>query len=161
ALLSLGGALKRKEMVSARFGDILSELYLASAALKRWNDEGRQKDDLPLLEYCMEASFATISLRFDEIIANFPVRPAAWLLRLLSQRSAPRARGPSDRVTAACAAIITDKSTTRDRLLPGLYLAKDGDDPIAILMRAFDMTVAAQPIRDRMRTAHVRDIAQA
>ena len=164
ALLSLGGALKRKEMVSARFGDILSELYLASAALKRWNDEGRQKDDLPLLEYCMEASFATIAIRFDEIIANFPMRPVAWLLRLLIQPLGPHARGPSDRVTEACAAIITDKSATRDRLLPGLYQSETTGsklDAIAILMRAFDMTVAVQPIRDRMRTAHVRDIEQA
>ena len=55
ALLSLGGGLKRQEMMSARFGDILSELYLSSAALKRWNDEGRQQDDLPLLEWCMES----------------------------------------------------------------------------------------------------------
>ena len=53
ALLSLGGGLKRKEMLSARFGDILSELYLSSAALKRWQDEGRQPDDLPLLAWCM------------------------------------------------------------------------------------------------------------
>ena len=50
ALLTLGGALKRKEMLSARFGDILSELYLSSAALKRWNDEGRLDDDLPLVD---------------------------------------------------------------------------------------------------------------
>ena len=45
ALLTLGGALKRKEMLSARLGDILSELYLLSAALKRWEDEGRQQAD--------------------------------------------------------------------------------------------------------------------
>ncbi len=85
ALLSLGGGLKRQEMVSARFGDILSELYLSCAALKRWNDEGRQPDDLPLLTYCMESSFATIETRFDEIIANFPVRPIAWILLFLIQ----------------------------------------------------------------------------
>src|SRR5690606_22367681 len=60
ALLSLGGDLKRREMISARFGDILSELYLSSAVLKRWNDEGRQDEDLPLLAYCLEASLATI-----------------------------------------------------------------------------------------------------
>jgi acyl-CoA dehydrogenase len=53
ALLTLGGALKRKEMLSARFGDILSELYLLSAALKRWQDEGRQSADFAALEWCM------------------------------------------------------------------------------------------------------------
>ena len=51
ALLVLGGDLKRQEMLSARFGDILSELYLSSAALKRWRDEGQQEDDLPLLRW--------------------------------------------------------------------------------------------------------------
>jgi acyl-CoA dehydrogenase len=165
ALLTLGGGLKRREMVSARFGDILSELYLASAALKRWNDEGRQQDDLPLLEYCMAASFATISMRFDEIISNFPVRPVAWLLRLMIQPLGLRVRGPSDRVTEACAAIITNPSAARDRLLPGLYMSKatgsKNDGAIVILMRAFDKTIEVQPIRDRMRTAHVRDIEQA
>jgi acyl-CoA dehydrogenase len=163
ALLTLGGALKRKEMVSARFSDILSELYLSSAALKRWNDEGRQNDDFPLLEWCMEASFATIATRFDEIIANFPSRPVAWLLRLLIQPLGPRRRGPSDQVTARCAGIITNPCPARDRLTVDLYHPREteNENGLALLERAFAMTVAVQPIRDRMRTARVRDIAQA
>src|SRR5271163_3418129 len=121
ALLTLGGALKRKEMISARFGDILSELYLSSTALKRWNDEGRQKDDFPLLEYCLESSFATIETRFDELLANFPIRPVAWLLRFLIQPLGPRRRGPSDLVTDRCADLITHPSVARDRLTVDLY----------------------------------------
>ena len=54
ALLTMGGGLKRREMISARFGDILSELFLLSAVLKRWEDEGRQAADLPLVAWCME-----------------------------------------------------------------------------------------------------------
>jgi len=163
SLLTLGGALKRKEMISARFGDILSELYLSSAALKRWNDEGRQKDDFPLLAYCMEASFATLAVRFDEIIANFPVRPVGWLLRFLIQPFGPRRRGPSDRVTDRCALIITEPSAARDRLTVDLFHppADESDNGVARLERAFAMTVAVQPIRDRMHTARVRDVAQA
>jgi acyl-CoA dehydrogenase len=165
ALLSLGGGLKRQEMVSARFGDILSELYLSSAALKRWNDEGRQKDDLPLLEWCLEASLATIETRFDELIMNFPVRPVAWLLRFLIQPLSPSSRGPTDRVTAQCAAILTNPCPARDRLTVDLFKPThtEGQHPdgVAVLERAFAMTVAVQPIRDRMRTARVRDIDQA
>src|SRR5262249_56590458 len=82
ALLTLGGALKRQEMVSARFGDILSELYLLSAVLKRWQDEGRQEADLPLVEWCMAQGFATIETRFDEILSNFPNRVVARLVRV-------------------------------------------------------------------------------
>ncbi|MFZ3350418.1 MAG: acyl-CoA dehydrogenase [Xanthobacteraceae bacterium] len=163
ALLSLGGALKRKEMLSARFGDILSELYLSSAALKRWNDEGRLDDDLPLLDWCMQASIATIETRFDEILANFPVRPVAWLLRLCILPFGRRRRGPSDRVTDICADIITAPSATRDRLTVDLFHPPESerDHGLARLERAFAMTVAVQAIRDRMHAARVRDIDQA
>ena len=99
ALLSLGGALKRQEMISARFGDVLSELYLLSAVLKRFEDEGRQEADLPLVAWCMQRGFATIEARLDEIYANFPNRPAAWLLRFLTLPFGAHRRGPSDRLT--------------------------------------------------------------
>jgi acyl-CoA dehydrogenase len=163
SLLTLGGALKRKEMVSARFGDILSELYLSSAALKRWNDEGRQQDDFPLLEYCLESSFSTIETRFDEIIGNFPVRPVAWLLRFFIQPFGRHCRGPSDHITDKCADIITNPSAARDRLTVDLYhpTEMDGSNGIALVERAFAMTVEMQPIRDRMHAARVRDIDQA
>jgi acyl-CoA dehydrogenase len=160
ALLVLGGGLKREEMLSARFGDILSELYLSSAALKRWQDEGRQADDLPLLAWCMDTSFATMDARFDEILANFPSRPVAWLMRFLIQPLGPRRRGPSDTLTQACADILTNPSPARERLTVGLFKATDGEG-VALLDRAFGLAVAVQPLRDRMRSAHVHDIAAA
>jgi len=157
ALLSLGGALKRQEMISARFGDMLSELYLSSAALKRWQDEGRQDADLPLLQWCMESSFATLEARLDEILSNFPSRVVAWLLRFMILPFGRRHRGPSDRVTNICAGILTNPSAAHDRLTVGLFAAS-GKEGMALLDRAFAMTVAVQPIRDRMRNAHVHDI---
>jgi acyl-CoA dehydrogenase len=163
SLLTLGGALKRKEMISARFGDILSELYLSSAALKRWNDEGRQQDDFPLLANCMEASFAVIETRFDELLANFPIRPVAWLLRFLIQPLGPRRRGPSDRITDRCADLITHPSVARDRLTVDLYhpAESETDNGVALVERAFALVAAAQPIRDRMNIVRVRDVDQA
>jgi acyl-CoA dehydrogenase len=163
SLLTLGGALKRKEMISARFGDILSELYLASAALKRWNDEGRQADDFPLLDYCLESSLATIEARFDELLANFPIRPVAWFLRLCIAPFGRGNRGPSDRVTDKCADLITTPSAARDRLTVDLYhpTEMDGSNGIALVERAFAMVAEVQPIRDRMHAARVRDIDQA
>jgi acyl-CoA dehydrogenase len=160
ALLSLGGSLKRREMISARFGDVLSELYLLSAALKRWHDEGRQPADLPLLHWCMEAGFATIEARFDEIFANFPNRPVAWLLRFMLLPLGPRRRGPSDRLTQACAEILLVPSTARDRLTVGIVHGR-GDDALARLERAFVLRVATEPLRERLRQARVRDIAKA
>ena len=77
ALLTLGGALKRKEMLSARFGDILSELYLLSAALKRWQDEGRQQADFAALEWCMASGFK----HHREPLRRNPRQPAEPLRR--------------------------------------------------------------------------------
>jgi acyl-CoA dehydrogenase len=160
ALLTMGGGLKRHEMISGRFGDILSELYLLSAVLKRWHEEGRQAADLPLVEWCMQQGLATIEVRIDEIIANFPNRPAAWLLRFLLLPLGARRRGPSDRLTQACAAILTQPSAARDRLTVDIYRGAD-DGGIARLDRAFALTTAIKPLRDRLRRAHVHDIAVA
>jgi acyl-CoA dehydrogenase len=160
ALLTLGGALKREEMLSARFGDILSELYLLTAALKRWDEEGRQNADLPVLAWCMEAGFATIEARFDAIFANFPNRPAAWLLRVLLLPFGVRRRGPPDRLTQACAEILLAPSATRERLTVDIFPGI-GDDGLARLERAFARVTATQPIRDRMHHAHVRDVDDA
>ena len=160
ALLILGGGLKRQEMISARFGDVLSELYLLSAVLKRWQDEGRQQADLPLLAWCMESGFATIEARLDEIFANFPNRPVAWMLRFLLLPLGPRRRGPSDRLTDACAELLLAPSATRDRLTVDIFHGT-GDDGLARLERAFDLTIATQSLRERLHQAHVRDIDKA
>jgi len=160
ALLTLGGALKRQEMLSARFGDILSELYLLSAVLKRWDEEGRQRADLPLVAWCMECGFATIEARFDAIFANFPNRPVAWLLRVLLLPLGLRRRGPSDRLTRGCAEILLNPSATRERLTVDIFHGT-GDDGLARLERAFARVVATQPLRDRLHTAHIRDVAKA
>src|SRR5215813_3826087 len=160
ALLTLGGALKRQEMLSARFGDILSELYLLSAVLKRWDEEGRQRADLPLVAWCMEDGFATIEARFDSIFANFPSRPVAWLLRFLVLPLGLNQRGPSDRLTRACAEILLNPSATRERLTVDIFHGI-GDEGLARLERAFALTVAAQPLRDRLHKAHIRDVDKA
>jgi acyl-CoA dehydrogenase len=159
-LLTLGGDLKRKEMISARFGDLLSELYLLSAVLKRWQDEGRQDVDLPLVRWCMETGMVTIATRFDEILANFPNRLVAGLLRLIIQPVGPRRRGPSDALTRKCANILLEPSATRDRLTVDLFHPNVGGG-LSHLENAFKLTVGSQPLRDRMNNARVRNIDQA
>lgn len=156
ALLTLGGALKRREMLSARLGDILSELYFLSGALKRWEDEGRQDADFPLLEWCAETAFATIEQRFDEVFANLPNRLAAWLLRLVVLPFGPRRRGPSDDVVRACADILLEPSETRARLVENVYVG-GADEAVGALIAAFEQVVATQPIHDRLRERKIRD----
>lgn len=158
ALLTLGGALKRKEMLSARFGDILSELYLLSAALKRWEDEGRQPEDLPALQWVMANGIRTIENRFAEVLANLPNRPVAWLLKFIVQPLGANPLGPSDRVVHRCAQLILEPSAARDRLTSGLYQSPaDDDGPLARLERAFRLVAANDALEKRLRAARVRD----
>jgi acyl-CoA dehydrogenase len=156
ALLTLGGALKRKEMLSARFGDILSELYLLSAALKRWQDEGRQREDIAALEWCMASGFKTIENRFAEILANLPNRFVAVILKFLIQPLGARVTGPSDRVVHQCAQLVLEPSAARDRLTSDLS-AVDDDGGIARLEKAFLLVTAAEDISRQMRAARLHD----
>lgn len=150
AFLILGGTLKRRELLSARLGDILSELYLASATLKRWHDEGQQQADWPLLDYCMTTCFATIEQRFDEIFANLPHAPVRGVLRFFVMPFGRRRRVPSDRLVRQVADLLLAPSATRDRLTQGIYTGS-GDQPVARLGEAFRLVDAVQPIRDRLR----------
>jgi len=156
ALLTLGGALKRKEMLSARFGDILSELYLLSAALKRWQDEGRQATDFAALEWCMANGFRTIESRFAEILANLPNRVVALVLKFIVQPFGARVVGPSDRVVHECAQLVLQPSAARDRLTPDLSHVDD-DGGLARLERAFLLVAGTEEIAKRMHAARIHD----
>jgi acyl-CoA dehydrogenase len=156
ALLTLGGALKRKEMLSARFGDVLSELYLLSAVLKRWEEEGRQKEDFAALEYCMAAGFRTIENRLAEICANMPNRFVGWLLKFVVQPFGARVVGPSDRVVQACAQLIVEPSAARERLTADLSHVDD-DGGRARLEKAFVLVTGTEEIAKRLHAAHLRD----
>ncbi|MDB5738609.1 MAG: fadE [Sphingomonas bacterium] len=155
AFLSLGGELKRRELLSARLGDVLSELYLLAGALKRWENEGRQDADWVLLRYCMEAGFATIEQRFAEIIANMPSRAVRWMLRIFIMPFGLKRRGPSDWLIRKTATILLEPSASRDRLIENVYLG-NGDDAVTRLTRAFALVTETQPIRDRLRKAKVK-----
>jgi acyl-CoA dehydrogenase len=156
ALLTLGGALKRKEMLSARFGDILSELYLLSAALKRWQDEGRHKEDFAALSWCMASGFRTIENRFAEILANLPNRFVAVILKLLVQPFGASVLGPSDRIVHQCAALVLEPSAARDRITPDLAFVED-DGGVARLEKAFRLVAATEDSARQMRAARLRD----
>jgi acyl-CoA dehydrogenase len=160
ALLTLGGALKRKEMLSARFGDVLSELYLLSAALKRWEEEGRQKEDFAALEYCMAAGIRTIENRLAEICANMPNRFVGWLLKFVVQPFGARVVGPSDRVVHQCASLVLEPSAARDRLTADLSHVED-DGGRARLEKAFLLVTGSEDIARKLHAAHMRDPVEA
>ena len=155
ALLTLGGSLKRRELLSARLGDVLSEMYFMSAALKRWEDEGRQDADLPVLDYVMVAASARIETTLEEVFANLPNRLAASLLRFAILPLGPNVRGPSDHLIRECADILLSPNATRERLVEGCYIG-GGETALGQLLHAFKLTVETQPIHDRLRKSKIK-----
>ena len=82
AMLTLGGALKKRELLSARLGDILSSMYLASAVLKHFENQGRRATDLPLVEWSVRTLMYQAQEALHAFLRNFPNRILATILRI-------------------------------------------------------------------------------
>ncbi len=151
---TMGGALKRKEKLSARLGDILSLMYLASATLRRYEAEGRQAEDAPLMHWAIWDCMFRIQNAFEGVIANFPNRMLQVLLRRVVVFPLGRPYVvPSDRLGHEVARLMIAPSATRDRLTADTYLPTDLDEPIAALEAALEATIAAEPVEARLREA--------
>jgi acyl-CoA dehydrogenase len=149
----LGGALKRKEKLSARLGDVLSYLFLCSATLKRFEDEGRQSDDAPLMHWAIWDAMFRAQTALEGVISNFPNRLIATVMR---RTVFPLGRPyviPSDKVGHDVAKLLIEPSATRDRLTVGMYLPKAESDVVRAIESAVEATLAAEPIEARIRDA--------
>ncbi|HSC46991.1 MAG TPA: acyl-CoA dehydrogenase [Gammaproteobacteria bacterium] len=151
ALLMLGGEMKRREKLSARFGDILSHLYLASASLKHFEDQGRPESDLPLVEWACRDSLYVMQTRLEEILRNFPSRPMGWLLRVLVLPLGRPYAPPGDRLGHAVAKILLVPSDARDRLTRHAYTSKDPSDPVGRVENALKLTLASEPVEEKLQ----------
>jgi acyl-CoA dehydrogenase len=149
----LGGALKRKEKLSARLGDILSLLYLCSATLWRYEREGRQQADAPLVHWAIWDAMFRAQSAFEGVISNFPNRAIASAMRRLVFPLGRPYVVPSDRLGHEVARLLVEPSSTRDRLTSGVARAKSDDDPIGVLERALVAVIEAEPIEAKIRAA--------
>ena len=153
---TLGGALKRKEKLSARLGDILSLMYLCSATLKRYEMEGRQQADAPLMHWAIWDAMFKAQSAFEGVISNFPNRFIAFALRRIVFPLGRPYVVPSDRIGQDVARLLIAPSATRDRLTRGIHVGTNEDDPIALIDRALTATVIAEPVEAKLRAA-IRD----
>lgn len=155
ALLSLGGKLKLRGKLSGRFADALSWIYLAFAALRRFEAEGRRREDLPLLDWAAGECLHRADRALHGILENFE-GPLAWILRgpaALWSRLNPIAKAPSDRLGGRVAAVLLTPGEQRDRLTAGVFVPTGEDEPLAVLERAFGLAAEAEPLLARVRKA--------
>lgn len=153
ALLILGGELKRKEKLSARFGDVLSHLYMASTVLKTFEDTGRPAADLPMAEWALQDSLFEIQKSLEEILHNFPIAWMAPLLKLVILPLGRPYRRPNDILGRQVAKILLEPSEARDRLTRGAYWNRDPNDPAGRMEVALDKVLAAEPVETRLGKA--------
>jgi acyl-CoA dehydrogenase len=149
----LGGELKRKEKLSARLGDILSCLYLCSATLKRYEDEGRQPADAPLMHWAIWDAMFKAQNAFEGVLSNFPNPVIAALLRAIVFPLGRPYVVPSDALGHEVAKLLIAPSPTRDRLTAGMFIPDEVDDPVRQIELALEATIAAEPIEVKLRAA--------
>jgi len=153
ALLTLGGNLKRKERISGRFADVLSYLYLCSCALKHFENQGAQVDDLPLLHWACQHSLHRAQQSLLAVFWLLPPRIPAVLLRAalfpLGKPYAP----PQDRLVGQLAHLLLTDNPARDRLTAGIYINNDPNDSTGRIETAFNAVLQAAPIEAKLRLA--------
>lgn len=149
AMATLGGNLKRKERISARLGDLLSQLYLASATLKRYQDEGRLVEDLPLVQWAVEDSLHKLQTALDELLDNFPMGLGPVLRVVIFPFGRPLKR-PSDVLDHKVAQIMQTPCASRERLGQGQYWTASQYNPVGIQEQTFKDILAAEPLYDKV-----------
>lgn len=155
SMMLLGGELKRRERLSARLGDVLSHMYLASAALKRYHDLDSPDHLEPLFTWAMEESLGESERALDELLSNFPNKVLGCLLRVIVFPFGRRHTGPSDALDAEVAAVIgrAKGDPTLEELLAGCYRPQSAEDPVGALQHAYDLLGASHPLQKKLHTA--------
>jgi acyl-CoA dehydrogenase len=180
AMAVLGGTLKRREKISGRLGDVLSLLYLGSATMKRFADDGRPAEDLPLVHWAMQDALYQIQQAFVGMIQNFPNPLVRGVLRGLIFPTGKNLLPPSDQIGHEVATLLMQPGAARDRLTAGIYLpvvhdslspalsrvtgeganeslrdapVYDEMDALGALEAALASTLLCEPLQDRLRVA--------
>ena len=150
-LLTYRGELKRRERVGARMADVVSQLYLASCALKHFHDQDAPAADLPLLDWAVKDSLHRAEQALIELLPNLPLLPRL-LLRVVALPLGRRHVAPHDRLEHLVARLITTPGPTRDRLAAGMYLPTAPGEKLAILEEALRRAIEVEPLQHKART---------
>jgi len=153
SMLLLGGKLKFKESLSGRLGDVLSQLYIASAMLKRYEDQGRPVADHPLLAWAFHDAIHKIELALSGALRNFPIRPVGWLLWAVIFPWGRRAETPSDRLGHRAASLLMTPCEARDRLAADLFLEPCEHNPAGRVNSYLPKMILAEPVERKFLKA--------
>ena len=153
AMLTLGGDLKKRELLSARLGDILSSMYLASCVLKQFENQGRRATDLPLVEWAIRTLMYQAQESLHEFLLNFPNRWVAWFLRFFMFPRGRTYKNPSDELAHRVVDLVTTPGESRERLSQWAYTTLEPGNPLGKLQEALELAGEHAPLEKRLRQA--------
>ena len=145
-----GGSLKRKERISARLGDLLSYLYLVSATLKRYNDEGRKKEDFALVQWSCQDHLYHCQRALADLINNMPSAPLRGVLKVLLFPFGRPVRKPTDKLEHKLAQILQVPSETRNRLASYVYLTNEPLNLVGRQEQTLKDVLEVEPLFERV-----------
>ena len=151
AMLALGGYLKKKENLSARLGDVLSCMYLASMVLKHHENQGRPEEDLPIVEWACRHLLYRAQEQLHGFLRNFPNRFLAASMRFFIFPRGQTYFAPSDRLGRSIVELIMSPTEARERLCRGIYRTVEPTNPLGLLQEALTLSITAEPIEKRIR----------
>jgi acyl-CoA dehydrogenase len=156
AMLALGGYLKKKETLSARLGDVLSMMYLASMVLKHHENQGREAADLPLVEWACRSLLYQAQEQLHLFLRNFPNRPLAAFMRLVIFPRGLTYFPPSDRLGRDIVDLIMNPTAARERLSQHIYKTRSANNPLGMLQETLILSTMAESLEKRIRVDGVK-----
>lgn len=150
SMLSLGGSLKFREKLSARLGDILSNLYITSAVLKRFERDGRPAEDVPFMQYAAELALYDAETALQGLVENLP-KSSGCLLRLLTLPIGRRISPPSDKLGTQVANAMMQNGAALERLTQFVYVPKDESEAVGVLAAAHRAVVETEALEKKLR----------
>jgi len=160
SMLVIGGSLKRKETISARLGDVLSSLYLASTSLKYYEDIGDKEAELPLVHWTQKTLINEAQEKIHQTLSNFPNKLIASLLRFLIFPLGRNFSGPTIDETLKIGRLISRKTKTRENLIQGIYLNEEPTNHYAQMNKALELYEMCQPLKLKIKKAKKKGLIQ-
>ncbi|MEM1263194.1 MAG: acyl-CoA dehydrogenase [Pseudomonadota bacterium] len=151
AMLTLGGGLKQRELLSARLGDVFSAMYLASCVLKHFENQGRKASDLALVEWSVRTLMYNAQEQLHGFLRNLPNRPVAAVLRFLIFPRGRTYSAPSDDIGQQLVELVSRPTEARDRLANFAYTTLEPSNPLGLLQEALELADELAPLQRQLR----------
>jgi acyl-CoA dehydrogenase len=149
----LGGGLKIKQKLTGRLADALSELYLLSCVLKRYEDDGKPASDAAIVALAARNGLHRFEEALRGTIDNFPVTPVRWLMRAVVFPLGGHYRPAPDWLGHKVVELLLVPGEVRDRLTRYIYVSNDPNDATGLLEVTFAKAVQAEVAEKKLDRA--------